>query len=113
MNKFTAVGLVSSAMAGDRVIVVTRTADDARDGLQQIADLGLADEGVVRIDRANGRGKVTAHSGGTIRFIPQGGLSGASADTVLLEDGVRVDDRLASYLRAITSASPRGEVLRA
>lgn len=113
MDKFTAVGLATAAAAGDRIIVVTHSADAARAGLDQMIALGFEEHGVLRVARTPGRLSARAASGGSVRFIPQGGLSGASADTVLVEDGVRIDELRAANLAAVIATSPKGEVVYA
>lgn len=117
MNRYAAAGINADAIAGKRIIVITRDVQTSRDALEEIAQATPQDVNVV-VRRANGAERISYPTTGgevIIRSYRQG-ARGVSADVLYLDDAVdpllRSTDAWAS-LYASVAASQHAEVIRA
>lgn len=112
MNRYTALGLTADATEGKHILVLTRTTNEIREAVAEIARVALN----AHVERTHGRELVTFPRGGEIRVRSHGAsLRGHSADVVYLDAGVGQDINLdtLSDCHLIVAASPSGEIIRA
>lgn len=112
MNRYAAEGIARDAHAGRRVLVVTRDRREARNALEEIADLT---HDAKRIRRANGAERIDHHNGGLVTFTTPRSHSarGLTLDTIYLDNGVDPTPDYLAELVPCLSASPTGELIRA
>ena len=117
MNRYAAAGINADAIAGKRIIVITRDVQTSREALEEIAQAIPQDVDVV-VRRANGAESISYPTTGgeiTIRSYRQG-ARGVSADIVYLDEAVdpllRGTDAWTS-LYANLAASQHAQIIRA
>lgn len=116
MNRFEAIGLDAEAIAGKKIIVVTRAVEENSVVLNHLLAAAEATEHRRRVSRANGLQSIDYDSGGTVRVRSyRQGTRGMMADIVFLDDDV---DRMLSVphgwgdVHASLAASPHHEIIR-
>ncbi|WP_104084236.1 hypothetical protein [Cryobacterium sp. Y11] len=112
MNKYTAIGLLSAAAEGKRIIVLSPHARARRDAFDEMRT--SAPDLEWRL--TNGDQRVTLPSGGSIRFLSDNRglrdrLRGTIADIVLVEDDYAGRTH-SDEVRAVIATSPHGEIIR-
>lgn len=108
MNKYTAAGLLTAAVGGKRVLVVSPHGRAVQEAVRVVHDV-VPD---LTWRRANGDARVTLPSGGSIVFVTCSQLRGASADIVLVEDDRDLNAELLHELRRVIHGSEHGEIVR-
>ncbi len=113
MNRYTAQGIAMDALAGRRVLVVSRRQREARLAFEEMLD--LTGEAARDVIAANGRELIQWPNGGSVAFVPGLGHSmrGMTADTVFLDDRTGDDPEVVDMAVACITTSSHGEIIRA
>jgi hypothetical protein len=108
VNKYTAIGLLTEANVGRRIIIASthqRAARDAAEVVHQVVpDLDWR--------RTNSHAELRLPSGGAILFLTRRQMRGHSADIVVVEDDHDLGHEYLHELRAVIHTSGHGEIVR-